>query len=92
MTILNSEQKYQHLVENSLQGVVIIQGFKIVYSNPAFARTFGYTVNDLLALEPTQIINLVHPMIKFPFGQISEKEWLALNFLQIINLRDDQRW
>jgi PAS domain S-box-containing protein len=61
MTILNSEQKYQHLVENSLQGIVIIQGFKIVYSNPAFARTFGYTVNDLLALESTQIINLVHP-------------------------------
>jgi PAS domain S-box-containing protein len=61
MTILNSEQKYQHLVENSLQGIVIIQGFKIVYSNPAFARTFGYTVNDLLALESTKIINLVHP-------------------------------
>ena len=61
MTILNSEQKYQHLVENSLQGIVIIQNFKIVYSNPAFARTFGYTVNDLLALESKQIINLVHP-------------------------------
>ena len=61
MAIKNSEQKYQHLVENSLQGVVIIQDFKIVYSNPAFARTFGYTVNELLALESTHIINLVHP-------------------------------
>jgi len=61
MSILNSDEKYRHLVENSLQGVVIIQDFKIVYSNPAFARTFDYAVNELLALESTQIINLVHP-------------------------------
>jgi PAS domain S-box-containing protein len=61
MSILNSDEKYQHLVENSLQGVVIIQDFKIVYANPAFAKTFGYTVKDLLALESAQIINLAHP-------------------------------
>lgn len=61
MSILNSDEKYQHLVENSLQGVVIIQDFKIVYANPAFAKTFDYTVKDLLALESAQIINLAHP-------------------------------
>lgn len=58
---LNSEQKYQHLVENSLQGIVIIQEFKIVYSNPAFARITGYSVEELTALEPRELINLVHP-------------------------------
>jgi len=61
MAIKNSEQKYQHLVENSLQGVVIIQDFKIVYSNPAFARITGYSVDELIALEPKELINLVHP-------------------------------
>jgi PAS domain S-box-containing protein len=61
MTILNSEQKYPHLVENSLQGFVIIRDFRIIYSNPAFARITGYTVDELLSLEPKELINLVHP-------------------------------
>lgn len=58
---LKSEQKYQHLVENSLQGIVIIKNFKIVYSNPAFARITGYTVDELLALKPEEFTKLVHP-------------------------------
>ncbi|MCW8803859.1 MAG: PAS domain S-box protein [Ignavibacteriaceae bacterium] len=61
MAIKNSEQKYQHLVENSLQGIVIIQDFKIVFSNPAFAKITGYSVDELIALEPKELINLVHP-------------------------------
>jgi len=61
MTILNSEQKYRHLVENSLQGIVIVQDFKIIYSNPAFTRITGYTVEELLRFDSTQLINLVHP-------------------------------
>jgi PAS domain S-box-containing protein len=58
---LKSEQKYQHLVENSLQGIVIIQNFKIVYSNPAFARILGYTINELLIMRPEEFIKLIHP-------------------------------
>ncbi len=58
---LNLEQKYQHLVENSLQGVVIIQNFKIVYSNPAFAKITGYTIDELYSLSQEDLTNLVHP-------------------------------
>ena len=58
---LSSEQKYQQLVENSLQGVVIIQNFQIVYSNPAFARITGYSLDELLSLESQDIMILVHP-------------------------------
>ncbi len=61
MSIPNSDQKYRHLVENSLQGIVIVQDFKIVYSNPAFSRITGYTVDELLEFDASRLINLVHP-------------------------------
>ena len=58
---LKSEQKYQHLVEKSLQGIVIIQNFRIVYSNPAFARITGYTIDELIAMKQEEFTKLVHP-------------------------------
>ena len=61
MAIQNTEQKYRHLVENSLQGIVIVQDFKIVYSNPAFSKITGYTVEELLEFDSSKLINLVHP-------------------------------
>ena len=61
MAMRNTEQKYRHLVENSLQGIVIVQDFKIVYSNPAFSKITGYTVEELLEFDASKLINLVHP-------------------------------
>jgi PAS domain S-box-containing protein len=58
---LSSEQKYQQLVEKSLQGIVILQDFQIVYSNPAFARMTGYSVDELLSLQKEGLMILVHP-------------------------------
>ena len=58
---INTDQKFQHLVENSLQGIVIIKDFRIVYSNPAFANITGYSVEELLTLKPKELTNLVHP-------------------------------
>jgi PAS domain S-box-containing protein len=56
-----SEKKYRQLVENSLQGIVIIQDLKIVYANPAFAYITGYTVDELLNFSPQDVGNLIHP-------------------------------
>jgi len=57
----NSEAKYRTLVEQSLQGIVIIQDGRIVFTNEAFAQISGYTCNELLTIEPQQLQNLVHP-------------------------------
>ena len=57
----SSESNYRQLIENSLQGIVIIRDFKIVYANPAFARITGYSVNELLTFTPQQVIELAHP-------------------------------
>lgn len=56
-----SENKYRQLVENSLQAIVIIQDFKIVYTNKSFSSIFGYTIDELLSFTPKETMNIVHP-------------------------------
>jgi PAS domain S-box-containing protein len=52
---------YQTLVDKSLQGLVVIQGGRIVLANPAVAAIFGMTVEGLLALPPQGFQALIHP-------------------------------
>jgi two-component system cell cycle sensor histidine kinase/response regulator CckA len=54
-----SEEKYRMLVENSLQGLVIIQNERIVFCNNAFADICGYTIEELMSLTDTK--SLLHP-------------------------------
>jgi two-component system, cell cycle sensor histidine kinase and response regulator CckA len=54
-----SEEKYRMLVENSLQGLVIIQDGRFVFCNSAFAMISGYTILELLSLPDAR--ELVHP-------------------------------
>ena len=56
-----SEHNLNELIENSLQGIVIIQDFRIVYANPAFARITGYSIDDLLSFSPRKVLELAHP-------------------------------
>ncbi|MBT8382740.1 MAG: PAS domain S-box protein [Ignavibacteria bacterium] len=57
----NSGNKYRKLIENSLQRIVIIQDFQIMYANPAFARITGYSIDELLSFTPQQVMELAHP-------------------------------
>ncbi len=43
-----SEAKFRSIVEQSLVGIYIIQGGKLIYVNPGFEKIFGYSKNDLL--------------------------------------------
>ena len=52
---------YRSLVENSLQGFVIVQDMRIVFANEAFADITGYTVGELLSLPPLRVTELIHP-------------------------------
>lgn len=56
-----SEDKYRTLVERSLQGLVVIQDFRIVFANTAFAEISGYAVEELLSLSPEQVRAMIHP-------------------------------
>ncbi|MBN1452716.1 MAG: PAS domain S-box protein, partial [Anaerolineales bacterium] len=55
-----SEEKYRTLVEQSLQGLVIVQDLRIVFANTAFAEISGYSVEELLSLAPEDVVARIH--------------------------------
>ena len=57
--VRRSEEKYRKLVENSLQGVAIVQNNRFVFCNPAFAAKLGYSVAELLSFPDSKAV--VHP-------------------------------
>jgi len=59
--ISDSDNKYFALIENSLQGIIILQDNKIAYANPAFAKISGYTVAELLKMNTENVLSLIHP-------------------------------
>jgi PAS domain S-box-containing protein len=56
-----SEKEFEILINQSLQGIVIIQDFHIVFVNNKFAEITGYNVNELLSLQQNKVKSLVHP-------------------------------
>ena len=54
-------QAYQELVDQSLQGLIIIQNMRVVFSNKAFADVSGYTIEEILNLTPKEVQACVHP-------------------------------
>ena len=54
------EEAYRILVEQSLQGIIIIQDSRIVFSNKAFANIVGYSIDELLAMNPNEVVSLSH--------------------------------
>jgi len=53
-------KKFRTMVERSIQGIVIIQDFRVVYSNRAFSKISGYSRKELLYLTPTQVEKVIH--------------------------------
>ncbi|MBN2228676.1 MAG: PAS domain S-box protein [Candidatus Thorarchaeota archaeon] len=59
----DSEMKYRTLVDQSFQGIMIIQAIplSIKYTNPAFANFLESSIEEVLAFSPKDIQNMVHP-------------------------------
>jgi PAS domain S-box-containing protein len=55
------EEAHRSLVDNSLQGLAIVQDGRMVFINKAFTSTTGYSREDLLAASPEQLQSMVHP-------------------------------
>ncbi|MEW6357895.1 MAG: PAS domain S-box protein [Planctomycetota bacterium] len=56
-----AEEAYQTLVQRSPYGIALVQGGRIVFTNPAFAAMTGYSVEELLAMPPEGAGALKHP-------------------------------
>ncbi len=46
-----SEEHFRHLIEGSIQGVLIHRKLKPVFVNQAYADIFGYTIKEMLAMD-----------------------------------------
>lgn len=55
-----SERKHRTLVEQSLQGILVIQDFRVCFANEATAQISGYTIEELLSLSPEQLRSAIH--------------------------------
>lgn len=71
-----SEKKYSTLVENSLTGIYIDQGDKIVFANDQFAQIYGYTKDEVLGMENWR---LVHPEDRKLTDEMREKRLKGQN-------------
>lgn len=56
--LMESEERYRALVENSQEGVVVVVGCKPVFINEATSDILGYSLNELPLLSSKEI---VHP-------------------------------
>ena len=56
-----SEERHRTLIEQSLQGLAVVQDFCIVFANTAFAEISGYAVEELLSLSPEEVGAMIHP-------------------------------
>jgi PAS domain S-box-containing protein len=61
--LIASELKYRTLIDQSFQGIMIIQAVPLAvkFCNPAFAGFLGLSVEEMLALSAASIQDLVHP-------------------------------
>jgi len=58
---IEAEEAYSAIVENALQGIVLIQKNKVVFANPAMEKISGYSREELQAFTPEQVRDVVHP-------------------------------
>lgn len=54
--LLSNENKYRSILENLLEGVIVLQNNMVVYSNPSAYRVTGYTDNELKEMEFIQFV------------------------------------
>lgn len=65
-----SEKKYSSLVKNSLTGIYIKQGGKIIFANDRFCEIHGYPPDEILGIETWR---LVHPHDRAKVEAYSQK-------------------
>jgi diguanylate cyclase (GGDEF)-like protein/PAS domain S-box-containing protein len=56
-----AEEAYHTLVDNSLQGLVILQDDRTIFANAAAAQITGYSADELLAMSPEEAATVIHP-------------------------------
>ena len=56
-----SEEKFRLLTQHSMQGIVLMQGERVTYANPAHCAMTGYSEQETLAQTWRELLEMVHP-------------------------------
>ena len=64
-----AEEAYERLVEESLQGLLILQDYRVVFANPAFAAITGYGADTFYRLEWPAVLANIHPRDRASFQE-----------------------
>jgi len=54
-----SEQRYRNVIENMSEGLIVVQGLRIVFANPSTAALTGYSMEELQEMNFMETV--VHP-------------------------------
>ena len=54
--LTESEQKYSKVVEQSADGIVIIQNFHVVFANKAMCKMCGYTEEEIIGIHLKELV------------------------------------
>lgn len=58
---IKTEETFRCLVENSLQGFIIVQDLKLIYVNKVIEDITGYSIQELMSMSFNDISNLIYP-------------------------------
>jgi diguanylate cyclase (GGDEF)-like protein/PAS domain S-box-containing protein len=56
-----SEERFRSLAEQSLQGIFVLAGGRLVYANRMMAEISGYSREDLISWGPRGLEKIIHP-------------------------------
>jgi PAS domain S-box-containing protein len=96
-TLRDSEARYRELVEASMQGVIVFQDMRVVYTNDAVTETLGYTQAELNSLSPAELVLRLHPDDRHTFlerqqGRKEDSPTTERYSMRVIHKNGEIRW
>ncbi len=90
LALRESENKFRSIVDNSLQGLLIIQNNRIVYFNQALTELTGYSDEKIIAFSIRHIFTIIYPedrqkaieLIKIQLNSNKPKEEIEFRILK----------
>ncbi|MGC9779198.1 MAG: PAS domain S-box protein [Candidatus Heimdallarchaeota archaeon] len=59
--LVQSEDKFRSLIEQSVAGIMIIKDCKVIFANDVIIKHSGYTHTEISSMELAHLRNIIHP-------------------------------
>lgn len=98
LKLIESEEKFRTLAEQSFMGIIIIQGGKLKYMNKTLSEISGYPVEVMLKWSEKEITKMIHPedlnqmLNRIRSNKEENMATFSINSFRIINRDGEVRW